>query len=105
MGHELLDDEPLFNNSSVSMLQAFFMIFQYALMHHLSAKGFSELLLLLKIPLPEANLLPKSIYMFKSFFVKAFPHVEVNEQHYRRDCHEQLHSQHDRCSNLLGSCD
>ena len=64
--------EPLFENSSVSMLQAYFMIFQFALKHHLSSKAFSDLLLLFKTLLPAANSLPKSIYLFKSFFVKTF---------------------------------
>ena len=96
--------EPLFENSSVSMLQAYFMIFQFALKHHLSSKAFSELLLLLKTLLPGANSLPKSIYLFKSFFLKAFPHVEVCEHHYCQDCRKLLNRQLDKCSNALCSC-
>ena len=41
--------EPLFEGSGVSMLQAYVMVFHYALKHHLSSKAFSELLLLLKV--------------------------------------------------------
>lgn len=96
------DDEhsrPLFENSSVTMLQAYFMVFQFALKHYLSSKAFSELLLLLKILLPADNSLPKSIYLFKSVLVKSFPHVEVCEHYYCQDCHEPLNG-----SNALCSC-
>lgn len=87
-----------FENSSVTMLQAYFMVFQFALKHHLSSKAFSELLLLLKILLPADNSLPKSIYLFRSFLVKSFPHVEVCEHYYCQDCHEPLNGLNALCS-------
>jgi hypothetical protein len=72
--------EPLFAGSRVSALEAYILIFQYALRHHLTAKAFSELLLLLQVLLPAVNLLPKSLYLLKNFFMKAFPNICVNEQ-------------------------
>lgn len=97
--------EPLFEGSSVSTLQAYVMLFQYALRHHLSSKVLSELLLLLKVLLPAGNTMPRSMYLLKSFFVKAFSNIEINEQPYCRDCHTLLDQQSDQCSNILCSGD
>ena len=58
--------ESLFAESQVSVLEAYIMVFQYALRHHLTAKAFSELLLLLQVLLPADNLLPKSLYLLKN---------------------------------------
>lgn len=94
--------EPLFEGSRVSALEAYTMIFQYALRHHLTSKAFSELLLLLQALLPAANLLPKSLYLLKNVFLKAFPNICINEHYYCQACHTpcdpaSLH----QCSNEL----
>ena len=69
------------------MLHACILVFQYALKHHLSAKAFSELLLLLKVLLPAAANLPSSMYLFKHLFVELFPSVNVIECEYCKCCH------------------
>ena len=79
--------EPLFAGSRVSTLEAYIMIFQYALRHHLTAKAFSELLLLLQVLLPAVNLLPKSLYLLKNFFLKTFPNISIIEHYYCQACH------------------
>lgn len=94
--------EPLFAGSRVSALEANIMIFQYALRHHLTSKAFSELLLILQVLLPAVNLLPKSLYLLKNFFLKAFPKICVTEHYYCQVCHtprdpSSLH----QCSNEL----
>jgi hypothetical protein len=94
--------QPLFAGSRVSSLEAYIMIFQYALRHHLTAKASSELLLLLQVLLPAVNLLPKSLYLLKKFFLKAFPNICVTEHYYCQVCHtprdpSSLH----QCSNEL----
>ena len=78
------------------------MIFQYALRHHLTAKAFSELLLLLQVLLPAPNLLPKSLYLLKNFFLKAFPNICVNEHYFCRSCHMPRDlATSNQCSNEL----
>ena len=96
--------EPLFEGSTVTKLQACFLVFQYALRHHLSSKAFSELLLLLKILLPGSNSMPKSIYLLQSFFINNFPNVKVNDQHYCRDCHTPVKLPRYQCPNSVCRC-
>ena len=79
--------EPLFAGSRVSTLETYTMIFQFALRHHLTAKAFSELLSLLQVLLPPVNLLPKSLYLLKNFFLKAFPNICIIEHYYCQVCH------------------
>lgn len=90
--------QPLFAGSRVSTLEAHFMIFQYALRHHLTAKALAELLSLLQVLAPAANLMPKSVYLLKSFFLQAFPNISVVEQYYCHFCHMPRDHQ---CSNQL----
>ena len=56
--------QPLFAGLRVSSLEAYIMIFQYALKHHLITKAFSGLLLLLQVLLPVAKvtLPPENVF-------------------------------------------
>ena len=94
--------EPLFPGSQVGLIEAFLMIFQFVLKHHLSSKAFAELLLLLRVLLPQNSLLPKSVYLLKRFFLEMFPDVKVNEHNYCSDCH--LPAQSGRCTNAYCGC-
>ena len=95
--------EPLFKGSQVSAMEAHIM-FQYALKHHLSAKAFSELLLLLQVLLPTRNSFPKSLNRLKKFFLHGFPNICVTEHFYCQVCHTVCDSATSlECSNELCS--
>ena len=91
------DDGHLFAGSQVGIIEAFVMILQFVLKHHLSSKAFAELLLLLRVLLPRNSQLPKSVYMLKRFFLGMFLDMKVVEHRYCTDCH--LPVQSERCSN------
>ena len=84
--------DSLYEGSRTSVMQAYLMIFQFVLKHHLTGKTFTELLLLLKILLPHDCRLPKSVYGLKCFFIKVFPEMKVIEHQYCRDCHQTIES-------------
>ena len=78
------------------------MIFQYALRHHLTTKALSELLMLLQVLVPADNLLPKSVYLLKSFFLQSFSNISVIEHQYCQFCHAPRdHANPRQCSNEL----
>ena len=94
--------DPLFEGSQVSAMEAHIMVFQYALRHHLTGKALSELLLLLQVLLPTENLLPKSLYRLKKYFLDAFPNICVIEHYYCEVCHTLRESATSlECSNEL----
>lgn len=98
------ESEPLFEGSAISVMQAHILIFQFALKHHLTAKAFSELLLLLKVLAP-SHLLPQSLYLLKSFFLKVIPDVTVVKHYYCRTCHKPHNiADGNQCSNSFCTC-
>lgn len=73
---------PLYSGSSLSVLQAAVLIFQFVVKHSLSNKVFTELLQLLLVLLPAPAALPKSVYLFKKYFSQQFPRLSTVVTHY-----------------------
>ena len=98
------ESEDLYKGSNVAVFQAYLMIFQFALKHHLTTCAFSELLLLLKVLLPQASQLPRTVYMLKAFFWRAYPDLKTVEHCYCQWCHTLIDSG-GKCTNPLCTCD
>lgn len=99
----LPQSDSLYEGCRVTILQAYLMVFQFVLKHHLSAKAFSELLLLLSALLPIGSQLPKSVYRLKHFFMKVLPGFKVVEHQYCNNCHSPIETG-GTCSNMLCTC-
>lgn len=100
---QTLESECLYPGSKVGITEAVLMIFQFALKHHLSSKAFAEMLLLLRVLLPQNCQLPKSVHLLKRFFLQLFPDVKVTEHKYCSDCHLPIQSG-TGCTNAYSGC-
>ena len=67
---------PLYDGATISKLQAILLVFQFTLRHGLSGKTFTELLQVLSVLLPQGNLLPRSVYLFKKSLIQLFPEAQ-----------------------------
>ena len=67
--------QPVYDHASLSIMQSYLLIFQYAVCHTLTIKAFTELLQLISVHMPQGASVPKSVHCLKQFFLKAFPHT------------------------------
>ena len=75
----------------VLKLQAILLVFQFSSRHGLSGKTFTELLQVLSVLLPQGNLLPKSVYLFKKSLIQLFPEAQdVKKHNYCASCFKAI---------------
>ncbi len=81
---------PIFPSAVLTMFESYLLIFQYAIRHGLTTKAFTELLQLLSVHVPQGAALPKSVYLLKRLFVKAFPECTSVPHWYCSFCQRSL---------------
>ena len=99
---------PLYDGAEINVLNAYLMIFQFAIRHSLTTKAFAELLHLIAAFLPLYTKAPKTVYALKSFFIDIFPQAKTVEHWYCSCCHQLLDStascSREGCSNAKKEC-
>ena len=94
------DQRPLYPNATVTVSQAMLLIMLFSMKHKLTGVCIADLLQLLKVILPQQNLLVGSLYLFKKFFLNLkFP---LNFHYYCEKCQQKLNSKTDQCPNCEG---
>ena len=96
--------DSLYNNSTVSILEAYVLVFQFAIKHSLTKTAISELLQLISVHLPADAKYPQSIHEVKGLFMEMFPHSMPSVHNYCEYCLSMLTSDGvcstDGCSGL-----
>ena len=99
---------PLYDGAEINVLNAYLMIFQFAIRHSLTTKAFAELLQLIAAFLPLYAKAPKTVNALKTIFIDIFPHSKTVEHWYCSCCHQLLGPaatcSREACSNAKRDC-
>ena len=89
--------KPLYDGASLSVLDSYLLLLQYAIRHSLNKKAFSELLLLVGAHLPSTKMI--SSYKLNKLFTDLFDDIQGRTYYCCSTCHQSLQSVSSVCSN------